>query len=124
VPAGIKNVRYFSVLALLAPSLHEAMPTRFTLFPGNNTGFSEVVPQEQRVIPLVLFRRAPGQGVSTGDHAAWICVCRRGQPLIGRLGPAQGVLESAKVVCPDCGRAYVVVAAQPDARKATEIREV
>ena len=94
------------------------------MFTDGNVGFPEVVPQEQRIIPLVLFRRAPGQGVGTGDHAAWICVCRRGQPLIGRAGPAQGVLESAKIVCPDCGRAYVVVADEPNGKKATEVREV
>ena len=83
------------------------------------------MPQEQRLIPLVLFRRAPGQAVGTGDHAAWICVCRRGQPLLGRVAPGQAVLETLKVKCPDCGRGYVVVSAGSGKQfQAVEVREV
>jgi hypothetical protein len=83
------------------------------------------MPQEQRVIPLVLFRRAPSEAVGVADYAAWICVCRRSQPLLGRAATAQPVLESSKVKCPDCGRGYVVVAATSGKEvKAVEVREV
>ena len=80
--------------------------------------------QEQRIVPLVLFKREPGQAVSTGNNAAWICVCRRVLPLIGGAGSVKGVAEGTKVVCPDCGRGYFVVPDGYDRAKALEVREV
>ena len=80
--------------------------------------------QEQRIVPLVFFKREPGQAVSTGNNAAWICVCRRVLPLIGRTGLVKGVAEATRVVCPDCGRGYFVVPDGYDQAAAREVREV
>ena len=77
--------------------------------------------QEQRIVPLVLFRREPEQAVATGNSAAWVCVCRRVKPLIGRSGSAKGVTEKTAVCCPDCGRRYFVV---PEDDRRTAVREV
>jgi len=82
------------------------------------------MPQEQRIVPLVLFKREPGQAVSTGSNAAWICVCRRVLPLIGRTGSLKGVAQATRVVCPDCGRGYFVVPDGDDQAAALEVREV
>jgi len=82
------------------------------------------MPQEQKVIRLVVFRREPGQAVSTGSSAAWICVCRRALPLVGCAGSVKGVDLRTRVDCPDCGRRYFVV---PDSNRqaaALEVREV
>lgn len=82
------------------------------------------MPQDQRVVPLVLFKREPGQAVATGNNAAWICVCRRALPLIGRTGSVKGVTETTRVYCPDCGRRYFVVPDGHDRGAACEVREV
>jgi hypothetical protein len=82
------------------------------------------MPQQQHIVPLVIFKREPGQAMATGDHAAWICVCRRALPLIGRTGALKGVIEATKVVCPDCGRGYIVVPDGHDQAAVREVREV
>jgi hypothetical protein len=82
------------------------------------------MPQEQKIVPLVLFRREPGQAVATGNNAAWICVCRRALPLVGRSGSMKGVDLKTRVVCPDCGRRYFVVPDGKDGAAALEVREV
>ena len=83
------------------------------------------MPQEQRAIPLILFRRAAGQAVGTADYAAWICVCRRAQPLLGRAAFGPAIAEPSKVKCPDCGRSYIVTQeGSGKEAKAVEVREV
>jgi hypothetical protein len=80
--------------------------------------------QEQRIVPLVLFRREPERAVATGNNAAWICICRRPMPLIGRSGPAKGVTEKSTVYCPDCGRRYFVVPEDESRAAVREVQEV
>ena len=82
------------------------------------------MPQEQKIIPLVVFRRAPAQAVATGNNAAWICVCRRALPLIGRTGAVKGADAKTRVDCPECGRRYFVVPDGYDRAAAHEVREV
>jgi hypothetical protein len=82
------------------------------------------MPQKQIVIPLVLFKREPGQAIATGNNAAWICACRRALPLIGRSGSIKGVALNTRVDCPDCGRHYFVVPNTYDRAAALEVREV
>ena len=82
------------------------------------------MPQEQKVIPLVLFRREAGQAVSAGKNAAWICVCLRALPLVGRTGEVEGMSLKTRVDCPDCGRRYFVVPDGDNRAQAIEVREV
>ena len=82
------------------------------------------VPQKQNIVPLVLFRRAPEQAMATGNNAAWTCVCRRALPLVGRSGSVEGVSQTSRVDCPDCGRRYFVVPDGPDGGGVLEVREV
>jgi hypothetical protein len=82
------------------------------------------MPQPQNIVPLVLMRREPGQAVATGNNAAWICVCRRAMPLIGCTGAVKGVSLETVVVCPECGRRYIVVPDGKDRGAVLEVREI
>ena len=82
------------------------------------------MPQKQHVIPLVPFKREPGQAIATGNNAAWICICRRALPLLGCSGDPKGPTEKTRVDCPDCGRAYFVVPNGHAQTAALEVREV
>lgn len=83
-----------------------------------------MVPQEQRIVPLLFFRREPGQAVATGNHAAWICVCRRAMPLVGLSGFVNGPSQATLIQCPDCGRRYFVVPDGKDRGVVREVREI
>ena len=82
------------------------------------------MPQEQRLIPLVLFKREPGQAMATGNSAAWICVCRQPLPLLGHSGSLKGVAPDTRIDCPACGRRYFVVPDGKDRGPVLEVREI
>ena len=82
------------------------------------------MPQEQRLVPLILFKRAPGQAIASGNNAAWICACRRVLPLVGRSGWLTGAALDTRVDCPDCGRHYFVVPEGKDRGPVVEVREI
>ena len=82
------------------------------------------MPQEQRLVPLILFKREPGQAIATGNNAAWICACRRVLPLLGCSGAVKGAALNTRVDCPDCGRHYFVMPEGKDRGPVLEVREV
>lgn len=82
------------------------------------------MPQEQRIVPLLIYRREPGQAVATGNTAAWICVCRKAMPLIGRVGSVKGFTGETTVICPDCNRRYFVVPEAADPSSVQAVQEI
>jgi DNA-directed RNA polymerase subunit RPC12/RpoP len=73
------------------------------------------MPQEQRIIPLILSNHHR-QAVATGNNAAWHCECGRALPLIGRTGALATPSEAMIIECQDCSRRYFVVPRDKDLR--------
>ena len=76
------------------------------------------------MVPLILFKREPGQAIASGSSAAWICACRRVMPLVGRSGSVKGAALNTRVDCPECGRHYFVVPEGKDRGPVVEVREI
>jgi hypothetical protein len=81
------------------------------------------MPQEQRIIPLILSSHH-GQAVATGNNAAWHCECGRALPLLGRTGALATPSETMIVECQDCSRRYFVVPRDKNQGAAIEVREI
>jgi hypothetical protein len=81
------------------------------------------MPQEQRIIPLILSNHHR-QAVATGNNAAWHCECSRALPLVGRTGALASPSEAMIVECQDCSRRYFVVPRDKDQGAAIEVREI
>ncbi len=58
--------------------------------------------QKQKDIEVRMLDRSVRDGVATGNNAAWLCVCGREKPLIGRSFQNQGVQ------CPNCNKIYQI----------------
>ena len=72
--------------------------------------------QEQKTISLMLKSGESREAVSTGNNAAWLCLCGRGLPLIGTtLGPPR------EVECLDCHRLYGLI---PEGIPGTKVLKV
>lgn len=82
------------------------------------------MPQQQKPIPLIMLNAQNRQAVSTGNNAAWLCICGRSLPLVGRSGSLKGVSEGTRIDCPDCRHRYFVVPEGKDQGAAKEVREV
>ena len=67
------------------------------------------MPQAQRIVEVQLKGGSKSKGIATGNNAAWLCVCGRAAPLLGRSGSIKDVSHSMRVDCPDCRRQYFVV---------------
>ncbi len=65
--------------------------------------------QIQHEIPINFIDGEKGLAIRTGNNAAWICVCNRREPLLGFSDVLNGP-ESSKIICPNCGRTFRVVA--------------
>lgn len=66
------------------------------------------MPQAQNGVPLVFQQGPAGLATATGNNAAWLCVCGRADPLVGRSGAVAGPTPGTEVVCPACKRRYFV----------------
>jgi hypothetical protein len=82
------------------------------------------MPQDQRQIPLRLANGEQRQAAAVGNNAAWVCVCGRVLPLLGRSGSVKGAAENTRVDCPDCQRHYFVVPDGYDQAAAREVTEI
>ena len=63
------------------------------------------------------------QAVVTGNNAAWLCICGRTLPLVGRSGSLKGVSEGTRIDCSDCHHRYSVVPEGKDQGAVKEVRE-
>jgi len=68
-------------------------------------------PQAQHNIQVHFLDGTTAPAVRTGNNAAWHCQCERTLPLVGYSDstPPSSVPHS-RVECPDCDKAYQVVA--------------
>ena len=79
------------------------------------------MPQKQKLIEVKLKDGSTRKGIATGNNAAWMCVCDRNNPLLGKSGLLNGVSKGFRVDCPDCKRRYFVV---PDGKSQGPVLEV
>lgn len=56
--------------------------------------------QKQRAVEVRMLNDLIGEGVATGNNAAWLCGCGYGLPLVGTT------LHATPVVCKECGTKY------------------
>jgi hypothetical protein len=82
------------------------------------------VPQEQRTVPLVFIQDEERKAVATGNNAAWMCVCNRKLPLIGRSDEIKNASLAEQVHCPECGKHYLVVAKTTRMTQAIKVIEI
>jgi len=82
------------------------------------------MPQAQRIVDVVLKDGSKSRGIATGNNAAWICVCGRADPLLGRTGSILGVSPGARVDCPSCGRKYFVAPSEKNQGPVKRVLEV
>jgi DNA-directed RNA polymerase subunit RPC12/RpoP len=83
-----------------------------------------VMPQEQREITLIPLQGEPRQAIATGNNAAWMCVCGRELPLLGRAFSVEAPTVNEQVQCPNCSRKYFVVPNGYNQGPVLEIREI
>ena len=81
------------------------------------------MPQEQKTVRVKLKDGSISKGIATGKNAAWMCVCGRGEPLLGRSDFANRILDGSPVDCPDCRRKYFIVPDGEDQARVSEIVE-
>ena len=65
--------------------------------------------QAQNIVAVELIGGRTSRAIATGNNAAWICVCGRPEPLLGRTGALKGASSGTSVECPKCSRKYFVV---------------
>ena len=68
------------------------------------------MPQLQREISITFLDGHQAVAASTGNNAAWLCICHRPVPLLGFSDDAKQTSLAAIVECPKCGRKYRVMA--------------
>jgi len=66
------------------------------------------MPQKQKIVQVKLKDGSISKGIATGNNAAWLCVCGRMEPLLGKSGVLDGG-SGLHVQCPDCKRTYLVM---------------
>jgi hypothetical protein len=82
------------------------------------------MPQAQKIVVVELIDGSTSRAIATGNNAAWICVCGRRDPLIGRTGALKGVSPGTSVDCPKCSRKYFVVPKEKDQGPVSKVVEV
>ena len=81
------------------------------------------MPQAQHEISITYLDGHTAIAASTGNNAAWLCICHRPVPLLGYSDDAERISVAAVVECPKCRRKYRVMA--PSKRKVpTEVVEL
>jgi hypothetical protein len=79
------------------------------------------MPQTQKIVSVQLKDGRKSKAIATGNNAAWMCICGRVDPLLGRSGLMKGVSEGFRIECPDCARRYFVV---PDGKNQGAVLKV
>ena len=82
------------------------------------------MPQAQNIVAVEMLDGSKSRGIATGNNAAWICICGRSEPLLGRTGSLKGVSEGTRIDCPKCGRKYFVVPKGKDQGAVAKVLEV
>jgi hypothetical protein len=82
------------------------------------------MPQEQRIVTLQFLNNDKGSAVATGNNAAWLCVCPRTVPLVGRSGKINGPSDGMRIECPDCRRSYFVFPDGRDYNRVLRVEEI
>jgi len=80
--------------------------------------------QKQKIVQVKLRDGKKSKAIATGNNAAWICVCGRVDPLLGRSGAIKGIAGGLRIDCPDCRRKYLVVPDEKDQGTVLEVIEV
>jgi len=68
------------------------------------------MPQVQTEIFITYLDGHQAVAGSTGNNAAWLCVCHRPIPLVGYSDSEEPVSPASIVECPKCARRYRVIA--------------
>lgn len=79
--------------------------------------------QKQQDILVHFLDGAIDNCIRTGNNAAWRCQCPRYQPLIGYSDELNSPRNYSRVICPNCGRIFRVVASGLR-RVPTHVKEV
>ncbi len=82
------------------------------------------MPQKQKIVEIELKTGKISKAIATGNNAAWMCVCGRKTPLLGRSGLVGRLAEGFCVDCPNCGRSYYVIPDGKDQGAVLKIVEV
>jgi hypothetical protein len=90
---------------------------------SHSTQRSIHISQQQKIVKLILLDGAEKEAVATGNNAAWLCVCGRKLPLLGRTGRKALASDGFKVICSDCSRQYHVIPEGKDLGRVLEVRE-
>ncbi|MBT3177222.1 MAG: hypothetical protein HOG03_09550 [Desulfobacula sp.] len=65
--------------------------------------------QKQKIVEVLLKSGKTSKAIATGNNAAWICVCGRNDPLLGRSSLVDRLAAGFRVDCPDCSCCYYVI---------------
>ena len=82
------------------------------------------MPQKQRIVDVELKSGKILKAIATGNNAAWICVCKRKSPLLGRTGLVDHFADGFRVDCPDCKCSYYVIPDGKDQGAVLKVIEV
>jgi|GEM_PF-636781 len=81
--------------------------------------------QKQKIVEVKLKDGSRSKGIATGNNAAWMCICGRMEPILGRSGlMVEGVSDGLGIECPDCKRKYFVVPDGKDQASVLNIVEI
>ena len=82
------------------------------------------MPQKQRIVEVELKSGEISKAIATGNNAAWMCVCGRKDPLLGRSGLVNRLENGFRVDCPNCRCSYYVIPDGKDQGAVLKILEV
>ncbi len=82
------------------------------------------MPQKQKIVEVVFKSGKKSKAIATGNNAAWICECRRKDPLLGRSGLVDRLADGFRVDCPDCNCSYYVIPEGKDQGAVLKVIEV
>lgn len=82
------------------------------------------MPKKQKIVEVMLKNGKTSKAIATGNNAAWICVCGRKKPLLGRSGLVDGFANGFRVDCPDCSRGYYVIPDGKDQGAVLKVLEI
>lgn len=80
--------------------------------------------QKQKIVEVVLKSGKTSKAIATGNNAAWICLCGRKDPLLGRSGLVDRLVDGFRVDCPDCSCRYHVIPDGKDQGAVLNVSEV
>ncbi len=80
--------------------------------------------QKQRIVEVELKSGKISKAIATGNNAAWLCMCGRKEPLLGRAGQVDRLAGGFRVDCPDCKCGYYVIPDGKDQGAVLKVIEV